>query len=434
MIAVLFPSKPGCATTLFDQEMSMPQRIDVGEYDQANDHRTCQQSPLAVEADGSLTFNGWKIEYFQLSAHPLQLFCTASVHQISIWANDLLLAAYGSEQIQPQLAQTWLSSYIRARAALAEILNLFSVTSTGSVLRGFKGSDAFLETFDLVRGMLPRFPVQFDDEAALFGACLCLGQLLKSLGDDFERADLAACMSRIRGGLVFLEAFLQAQDALVQLPLFGQARRSWQASEAHVRSEVKRPPSSSVIDKKEEYQPLRDEILKQIDWQQPLFLAILTAGGIFLSLALQPNVSGLVAMILPILGLGIAIKLSAHDLRVGQLTFHLRFILKSPWEILRRRIFNGSKMSREEQQVLAEQGINLPETDKKHPLAPLLPDMHTLAHRIVFFTVDMTALGIGIIRTFREALHFDLLTLFIWTLSFLATVATVFVLQRRRVR
>ncbi len=423
------------------------QQIYAGGYEQTSDQLawipqgdqysstplTEEVSPLACDSDGSLTFNGWKIEHLQLSAHPQQLLCTASGHQISIWANDLLHAAYHNDQIQPGHAQSWLSSYIRARAALGEALKLFAITSTGSVLRGLKGSDDFLETLDHARDLLPRFPAQFDDDAALFGACLCLGQLLKSLSDDFERAGLAASMPHIRGGQVFLEAFLQAQDALTQLPLFGQARRREPGSETPVRPGAKRN-TYSVIDKKDEYEPLRDEILKQIDWQQPLFLAILTAGGIFLSLALQPNVSGLVAMILPLLGLGIAIKLSAHDLRAGQLNFHLRFILKSPWEILRRRIFDGRTISNEERLVLAEQGIDLPEPDKKHPLAPPLRDMHALANRIVFLTVYATALGTGIIRTYREALHFDALTLFIWALSFLATAATLFVLQRRRVR
>lgn len=391
-----------------------------------------QESPLGVEADGSLTFNGWKIEHLQLSDHPLQLLCTASGHQISIWANDLLHAALSNDQIQPGHAQSWLSSYIRARSSLFEVLNLFAITSTGSVLRGLKGSDDFLETLDHARGAISRFPVQFDDDdAALFAACLCLSQLLKTLSDDFERADLASCLTRIRGGQVFLEAFLQAQGALAELPLFQQAGPLWQRLEP-LGSHVTTPPRLSVIDKKDEYEPLRDEILKQVEWQQPLFLAVLTAGGIFLSLALQPGQSGLVPMILPILLLGLAIKIAAHDLRAGQINYYLRFVLKSVWEIVRRLLFNGSTISEEERKILAEQHVEI--CEKKQDLTPPLPDMHALAHRVVFFTVDATALGIGVLRTFRDAMHFDLLTLFMWTLSFLATAATVYVLQRRRVR
>lgn len=192
--------------------------------------------------------------------------------------------------------------------------------------------------------------------------------------------------------------------------------------------------TKSVIQKAEEYEPLHDEILKQMDLQQQLFLAVLTAGGIFLSLALQPGVSGLVALILPVVGLGLAIKLSAHDLRTGQINYYLRFVLKSPWEIIRRLLFSGSKISDEESQILLEQGIDVQAPEKKHELAPLLPNMHELGNRVVFGTIYAAALGIGTIRTYHNALHFDLLTLFLWGLAFFATAATLYVLQRRRVR
>lgn len=175
-------------------------------------------------------------------------------------------------------------------------------------------------------------------------------------------------------------------------------------------------------------------MLEQLKLQQPLFLAVLTAGGIFLSMALQPTTSGLVAMIFPIVGLGLAVKISAHDSRVGQITYYLRFILRSCWEIARRRLFHASRLSEEEHQVLREQGISLPPSHKKHQLAPLFPDMHALSNRIVFLTMYAAALGIGVIRTYRDALHLDALTLFIWGLAFFATFATMYVLQRRRVR
>ena len=193
-------------------------------------------------------------------------------------------------------------------------------------------------------------------------------------------------------------------------------------------------PTLSVINKEDEFVPLRDEVLEQLKLQQPLFLAVLTAGGIFLSMALQPTTSGLVAMIFPVVGLGLAVKIAAHDSRVGQITYYLRFILKSCWEIVRRRLFNGSKLSQEEQQVLREQGIVLPPQNNKHQLAPLFPDMHALSNRIVFLTMYAAALGIGVIRTYPDALHLDVLTLFIWALAFFATAMTMYVLQRRRVR
>ena len=141
-------------------------------------------------------------------------------------------------------------------------------------------------------------------------------------------------------------------------------------------------------------------------------------------------------MLLPILGLGIAMKLSAHDLRSGQIGYYLRFVLRAPWEIVRRLLFSGSTISQEERAVLKEQGVDIPtaDQDKKHELAPLLPDMHGQANRMVFLSMYMTGLGIGIIRTYHDALHGDPLTIFIWTVSLLATIATMVVLQRRRVR
>lgn len=190
----------------------------------------------------------------------------------------------------------------------------------------------------------------------------------------------------------------------------------------------------SVINKEDEYEPLRDEVLEQLKLQQPLFLAVLTAGGIFLSMALQPTTSGLVAMIFPVVGLGLAVKIAAHDSRVGQITYHLRFMLRSCWEIVRRYLFNGSKLSQEELQVLREQGIVLPPQDNKHQLAPLFPDMHALSNRIVFLTMYAAALGIGMIRTYRDVMRGDLLSIFIWALAFFATAMTIYVLQRRRVR
>jgi len=192
--------------------------------------------------------------------------------------------------------------------------------------------------------------------------------------------------------------------------------------------------TKSVIQKAQEYEPLHDEILKQMDLQQQLFLAVLTAGGIFLSLALQPGVSGLVALILPVVGLGLAIKLSAHDLRTGQINYHLRFVLKSPWEIIRRILFSGSTINDEERQILLEQGIDVQAPEKKHELAPLLPNMHELGNRVVFGTIYAAALGIGTLRTYQDVLRFDPLTLFLWGLSFSASAATMYVLQRRRVR
>ena len=89
-------------------------------------------------------------------------------------------------------------------------------------------------------------------------------------------------------------------------------------------------PGGAIIRKEDEAPALRDEILKQIDWQQPLFLAVFFGGSTFLALGIQPALSGLTVMIFPVVALALALKLSAHDLRTGQINFYLRYILHSP--------------------------------------------------------------------------------------------------------
>lgn len=195
--------------------------------------------------------------------------------------------------------------------------------------------------------------------------------------------------------------------------------------------------TGSVIIRKEDEAPaLRDEILKQIDWQQPLFLAVYFGGSTFLSLGLQPSLSGLTVMIFPVAALALALKLSAHDLRTGQINFYLRYALRSPWEMLRRLLFNGSDLTTSEQSILAQQGValSIDLIRKAKKLKPLFSDTHTLANRLAFLTMEFAALGIGVIRTYPEALRHDPLTIFVWSLSALATLLTIVVLGRRRVR
>ena len=391
---------------------------------------------LFINKDGSLLLNGYPVHCLSQTDDPHRLLCYTEQPDGAgqpVATGDLLAAAYESGHAQAEHRDAWLAAYVRARAALNEALTLYAVTSVSSVLKNLKGSDDFLEAIDHVRAVLPRIPTQLESEETLFASCTCLAMEMRAVSDDFERGDFASYLPRIRGGRIFLEAILQVKKALMQLPLSpppAQEYKDMPASDMH-----NAPATRSVIDKKEEYHPLRDEILKQIDWQQALFLAVLTAGGIFLSLALQPGVSGLVAMILPIVGLGLAIKLAAHDLRTGQINYHLRFVLKSPWEILRRLLFDGSEISQEEHQILKEQGIVVGATTQgKKPLAPPLPNMQMLANRIVFATIYATALGIGVIRTYQDILRADPLSIFIWLLAFAATGTTLYILRRKRVR
>lgn len=205
---------------------------------------------------------------------------------------------------------------------------------------------------------------------------------------------------------------------------------------ADAQPHTRRSNGDAIIRKEDEAPALRDEILKQIDWQQPLFLAVFFGGSTFLTLGLQPARSGLAVMIFPVAALALALKLSAHDLRTGQINFYLRSVLRSPWEIVRRLLFNGSDITEAEQRILAGQGIILsPQLiQEAQKLKPPISDTHALANRLAFLTMEFAALGIGVIRTYPAALRYDLLTLFVWSLSALATLLTMVVLGRKRVR
>lgn len=194
--------------------------------------------------------------------------------------------------------------------------------------------------------------------------------------------------------------------------------------------------TAGIIRKEDEVPALRDEILKQIDWQQPLFLAVFFGGSTFLTLGLQPALSGLTVMIFPVAALALALKLSAHDLRVGQISFYLRYVLRSPWEMIRRQLYNGSDLTPSEQSILAQQGVTLSTelVGEAKKLKPLVSDTHVLANRLGFLTMEFAALGIGVIRTYPAALRHDPLTIFVWSLSALATILTMLVLGRKRVR
>lgn len=390
------------------------------------------ESELFISPDGNLLLNGQQVRHIE-TAGPLQVLCYTdrrdrSGNPTSIWMSDLLKTAYASGQAQPGQQDAWLTAYVRSRAALNEMLTLYTVTSVSSVLPALKGSDDFMESVDYARSALPRLPAEFENEEALFAAAVALNLLLRTLIEDFEQGDLD--LQRIRGGRVFLEALQHIQSARAHLPLFHST-----ASTPSKRAATTVQTAASVIDKREEYAPLRDEVLKQIDWQHTLFTLMVTIGGIFLSLATQPGISGLVAWIVPVLGFGIAVKLAAHDLRSGQIGYYLRFALKSPWEVVRRQLFHGSTPTQQEQQILTEQGIDIQRNpDQKHELAPPFSKTHTLAHLVVFLTIYSAALGIGLIRTYQSILSRDPLTLFVLVLALLATAATICVLPRRRVR
>ena len=192
----------------------------------------------------------------------------------------------------------------------------------------------------------------------------------------------------------------------------------------------------SILDKKDEAPQLRDEIGRQVQIQQPLYLAMITGCAVLLYQAFQSNASPLTACLVPLIGLSLALKISVHDLRSGQIGFYQRKILRSPWEIVRRRLWDASKLSHIEKHILDEQHIEItPElAHEAQKLLPLIPHADDWANRIMFASFEGTAVTILLIRTYHQFFDKDLVAIFAWILAGGATLASLLILQRKRVR
>ena len=327
-----------------------------------------------------------------------------------------------------------LAVYLRTRATLQECLTLISVTSVSYALRAWTAGEHVTEVLAHVRAQLALLPLQFSCESDGVVSCVQLRSLIVQLLQSFEQHDLASYIAHVQGGNLFLASLHHLHELASELPSLTNNDDLpvliWDTDPL----EVVQRERYTVILMEQEYEPLRTEVVEQVKLQQGYLLAIFTVSSLFLFSGLQPGISGLVVMLEPIVGLGIAMKIAAHDLRVGQLNFYLRSVLRSVWEIWRRATFNDVHISDAERTVLAEQHIEMGAKGKKHELAPPRIDMQALANRWVFMTNYLAALGIGIIRTSPQVLHGDLLTIFVWLFSFVTTGCTWAVLQRKRIR
>ena len=191
----------------------------------------------------------------------------------------------------------------------------------------------------------------------------------------------------------------------------------------------------SILSKEGEAELLRQEIPVQLTLQQNLFVVMCYVAVSIMTLALQPIVSGLTALLVAPVGFALALKIGSHDLRVGQIGLYLRLILRSPYEIVRRVLFHRSRPSFVETRVLEDQHIDLsqPVMREAARLRPRL-SMHELGNRLCFMIFDLTALVIAVLRTYPAALHFDLLTLFMWCIGIISSLGTWMILERKRFR
>jgi hypothetical protein len=392
---------------------------------------------LSVQHDGTLTLYGQPIKHCTLAANPSQLLCT--LHEgghATVSARDLFTAAIAGGHIQQDQQDLWLTAYIRARAALSEVLTLYAVTSVSSVLNGIKGSDDFLEALDHARATLPRFPTQFDDEVALFAACICLGQLLKTMSDDFQRGTVASCLPYVRGGRVFLEAFLQVQEALIQLPLLQSA--------CQVQQESTRPgkqqPSQAVSSVEEDlfvdqYRLHQDEILRDKDSRRALVIKTLEIAGVFLSIGIA-NIAGTGAVDLAysLLSFFLAAEWRRDNDKIGLNRRFIRNQVESHyhkyqgWENycvlihkLSRRIWKVQKQQKRApfKQLLASIEPEIRSMLKLAPDEPLPqdvvieleyayqtpPNLLTLATRGIFLATQLLTLIVGIISVVARVIE-----------------------------
>lgn len=187
----------------------------------------------------------------------------------------------------------------------------------------------------------------------------------------------------------------------------------------------------SILRREDETAQLREEIMKRVELQDPLFLAALTASVAVLSLAV--SLSPLIASFLPIVLLALAMRINSHSRRIAQLGFSLRYVYRSPYEIQRRAIFDGVALSEVEQAVLREQGLLITPTmiREAKKISPALPGQKSLERWILFCGFDVIALMILVTRTYQ---NIDALAVGAWFVAGLATVTSVFVLRHRRVR
>lgn len=188
------------------------------------------------------------------------------------------------------------------------------------------------------------------------------------------------------------------------------------------------------IKKEDEAPQLREEIGQRVGLQDALFLAAISATGLVAGLAIQFN--GLVAALIPVVLLPIALRINSHSTRVGQLNFTLRFVLKSPWEIVRRWLFDGELPSSEEMQILAEQGIVITREmlDAARKQQTLFREQKTIEKWLLFGGFNFMALTILATKTYQQIQAIDPLSLGVWMVALAATIISIPALQHKRVR
>ncbi|GHP00840.1 hypothetical protein KSF_108870 [Reticulibacter mediterranei] len=345
-------------------------------------------------------------------------------HQ-AICGEELLFAMTGQKTFSHAQGERWLHAYIHVRTVFSGLLDqLFFTTPTARVLGYLDGGADLLDTLEDIKKVINTLPLQVSSPGVLYATCILARLHCFLLLERIEQICPSTYLQHISGGSVVIQTLKDLRLALVPLPSL--------ALEKRPQATVDECPSSTVIapdDTKDERALLFGEIMKRIELQDTLFLAGFFGGVSFLGICLQPGVDGHTGFLLPIALSALMLKHYVHNLRIGQIGFYLRFVLKSRWEVTRRHLFSKQTLSSQEDQTF--DAHLLKEAQK---LTPFYKHIDMLASQILFSTLSATALIIASQRTYDQLFSHPF-TLSLWILSYgLAAASSCFLAVKKRVR
>ncbi|GCE32092.1 hypothetical protein KDA_75760 [Dictyobacter alpinus] len=402
---------------------------------------------LQRRLDGSVSIGEWPIIRVTPHGLPTQVRCIVQcpdegTNEYDIAANDLLLVSLEGSGIRREAEAQWFSAYTYAKSMLKGLTTVFSETAVGSALPYSWGGQDLLKAITQAEEVASLFPSQFPDAASLFAASVSLQEVITAITSSCEQRDIVPFLASVMGGQAFLEVFSQLQNARLQLPVIQQntAPTLHGPDQAVNTSAIDQQNQVSIIRKEDEAERLHGEIVDNKNPLTQLFLAMILGATSFLAIVLQPNVAPFTACLLPLASLAIAFKIAAYDLRPGQINFYLRRVLLSPWEIIRRILFDGSQPSEQELTVLREQNIVITEAllQAATALKPPFPDMQSTANRLAILIFEGAAIGVLIVRGIDAIAQRDIASLaqalLALAISSIATFYSFKVLKRKRVR
>lgn len=196
-----------------------------------------------------------------------------------------------------------------------------------------------------------------------------------------------------------------------------------------------KPELRRTIAATDERESLFGEVLHRIDKIEGLFQMTFLGGLTFLSVVVQPSIDPHTGFLLPLAVCAIFLKVAKHDRRIGQITFHLRYVLGSCWEIIRRHLFDGTPLTDDDQAILTMNDITI--TEQMRAMAARLQMKSKLdfwSNTITIAVFSGTSLCIASFRTWHVLLALDPLTICLWVLGYVAVLISILSAVRKRIR